>query len=318
MFSEFEEKLLPIHGFKSELKRNVFCLLASIIFHALLILIFINVASPIKVIRFKEEVTDLIIVPPEALLLPEGYEDMPGTGLYEYPFLGRGPRERKFTSREMEPEVESGVMAEIPSLPEREEMPSQEEVEKPPSLRGRLTPSPKLFSGFDLKFPVGSDLDLSKTTKEESEVGGAYEYKERRGMDFSKYLRSDLSRILPSTGKSSSGRPGKGQTGRRARASFKVQGYDITPWAERVVNRIQSNWTVPLHQAASVSQAVGVSVIIDKNGKLTSTEILSSSRVDSLDQAAIEAIRLSSPFPSLPDDFPYKTLEAFFVFQYYD
>ncbi len=316
MFSEFKERRMQIYKLKPELRRNIICLLTSIILHVLLVFIFINVASPVKVIQFREEVTDLIIVPPEALLLPEGYEDFPGTGLYDEPFLGRRSRERRSSSREELSEIESAIEAEIPPMPEREIPPSQAESAQAPLLKGRLTYRSGLASEFKLKIPAESDLDLSKTSKEEQEIGGVYE--ERRRIDFSKYTRSDLSAILSSKGQTLSGRPGTGRTGRRTRASFKVQNYDITPWAERVVNRIQSNWKIPIQQAVSVSQAVGVSVIIDKNGKLTSIEILSSSRVDSLDQAAIEAIRSSSPFPSLPDDFPYKNLEAFFVFQYYD
>ena len=214
------------------------------------------------------------------------------------------------------PGIESAIEAEILPRSEREAPLDQEESAQAPLLEGRMAYRSESPSEFNLKIPAESDLDLSKTPKEGKKISG--DYQERGTINFSKYLRSDLSGILPSKGQTTSGRPGTGRTGRRARASFKVQGYDITPWAERVVNRIQSNWTVPLRQIASASQAVGVSVIIDKNGKLASTEILSSSRVDSLDQAAIEAIRLSSPFPRLPDDFPHKTLEALFVFQYYD
>lgn len=318
MFSEFGEKGLLFQGLKPGLRRNAICLLVSIILHSLLILIFINVASPIKIIQFKEEITDLIIVPPEALLLPEGYDDFPGPGLEEDPFLRRSRRERTFSSRKLEPEMESAVAAEIPFLPEREGTPGQEAIEKPPALEGRIIPDSELSSGFGLKFPVETGLNLSETTKEKSEVGGIYEYKERRGVDFSKYLRSDLSKVLPSRSKASSGQPGSGRAGRQARASFKVRDYDITPWAERVVNRIQSNWTIPLQQTALTSDVVGISVTVERNGELSSVEILNSTRDQSLDQAALEAVKKSAPFPGLPDDFPYKNLEALFVFQYYD
>ena len=315
MFSAYKEKGMPFQGLKPGLRRNVICLLSSIIFHALLFLIFINVASPIKVIQF-EEVTDLIIVPPEELFLPEGYEDFPGTGQYDDPFLGRGQRERRFASREILPEVESAIVTEIPPPPERGASPSQMESEQTPLLKGRLTHRSELASDFKLRIPSESELDLSKADKKERQIGGDYE--ERKSINFSKYLHPDLSKILPSRGKSSSGRPGSRRAGRQARASFRVHDYDITPWAERVVNRIQSNWTIPLRQVALTSDVVGISVIVERNGELASVEILNSSRDQSLDQSALEAVKKSSPFPNLPADFPYKNLEALFVFQYYD
>jgi len=85
-----------------------------------------------------------------------------------------------------------------------------------------------------------------------------------------------------------------------------------------VVNRIQSNWAIPVQQVALTSDVVGISVIVERNGGLSSVQILNSSRDQSLDQAALEAVKKSSPFPELPADFPYKNLEALFVFQYHD
>jgi len=316
MFSEFEGKGRLFQGLKPELRRNALCLLASIILHSLLSIILLNVASPVKVIQFKEEVTDLIIVPPEALFLPEGYQDFPGAGQYDDLFLRRGARERKPASREVLPEGESAGATEISPPSERGTTPSQPEGQQAPVLKGRLVHRSGLASEFKLRIPAESDLDLSKTKKMGGEIGGDYE--ERGRINFSKYLRPDLSKILPPPGKASSGRTGSGRAGRQARATFKVQDYDITPWAERVVNRIQSNWAIPVQQVALTSDVVGISVIVERNGGLSSVQILNSSRDQSLDQAALEAVKKSSPFPELPADFPYKNLEALFVFQYHD
>ena len=318
MFSEFKQGGLLSKGFKPVLRRNLICLLASIIFHFLLVLIFFNIASPVKVIQFREDVTDLIIVPPEALFLPEGYQDFPGAGLEEDPFLRRSPRERDFSSEDQEPVVDVAELIEIPPLLEREDALGPEEEQNLPLLLGRLRSSREMSSDFSFKIPDKPDLDLSEKTKKESDVTRAYDYRERKNVDFSKYLRSDISKILPSGGRPSSGRTGSRRGGRQARASFKVQGYDINPWAENVVNRIQSNWSIPLNRMALTSDMVGISVIVERNGELSSVEIIDSSEDQSLDQAALDAIKKSSPFPNLPADFPYKNLEALFVFQYYD
>ncbi len=318
MFFEFEEKGLPSQGFKPALRRNLICLLASIILHSLLILIFINVSSPVKVINFEEEVTDLIIVPLEALFLPEGYEDFPGTGLDEDPFLRRSSRGRDRSTTGLETGVEVAVAAEIPLLTETEQTLGEEKEQEPPSLRGRLVSRSELSSAFRLRIPGEADLDLSEKIKQDSKAIGAYDYRERKSVDFSKYLRPDLSKILPSRGRSSSGRTGSRRGGRQARASFKVRDYDITPWAERVVNRIQSNWIVPLRQVALTRNVVGVSVTVERDGDLSSVVIVNSSQDQTLDQAALEAVKKSSPFPELPADFPHKNLEALFVFQYYE
>jgi TonB family protein len=318
MFSELKEKGLLSQGFKPLLRRNLICLLASIILHSLLVLVFINVASPIKVIQFEEEVTDLIIVPPEALLLPEGYEDFPGAGLNEDPFLRPSPRGGESSSTGLETDVEAAVAADIPSLLEREPPSGEQKEQEPPSLRGRLVSRSELSSAFRLRIPGRADLDLSEKTKKDSEAIGAYDYRDRKSIDFSEYLRPDLTKILPSGGQSSSGRTGSGRGGRQAKASFKVQDYDINPWAERVVNRIQSNWIVPLRQVALTRNVVGISVTVERNGDLSSVGIINSSQDQTLDQAALEAVNKSSPFPNLPADFPHKNLEAVFVFQYYD
>jgi len=165
MFSEFEGKGRLFQGLKPELRRNALCLLASIILHSLLSIILLNVASPVKVIQFKEEVTDLIIVPPEALFLPEGYQDFPGAGQYDDLFLRRGARERKPASREVLPEGESAGATEIPPPSERGTTPSQPEGQQAPVLKGRLVHRSGLASEFKLRIPAESDLDLSKTKK---------------------------------------------------------------------------------------------------------------------------------------------------------
>ena len=67
-----------------------------------------------------------------------------------------------------------------------------------------------------------------------------------------------------------------------------------------------------------ISLNLEIFVIIEKSGELLSVEITKSSEIQLLDQTALSALHMSSPFPKLPDDFPNKNLEAYFVFSYDD
>jgi TonB family protein len=64
----------------------------------------------------------------------------------------------------------------------------------------------------------------------------------------------------------------------------------------------------------NLHQPVEIIIEIEKNGKISSLKVKQSSNSDTFDQAAVNALRLSSPLPNLPQDFPNKNLEARFMF----
>jgi len=111
---------------------------------------------------------------------------------------------------------------------------------------------------------------------------------------------------------------GVGGAGQRAKASFKVEDYDLSPWAELVLNKILASWIIPYPKEMQITGVVGILAIIDKDGEITSARIVNSSLIVLLDEAALKALKDSSPFPSLPGDFPDKYVEAYFEFQYGD
>ncbi len=112
-------------------------------------------------------------------------------------------------------------------------------------------------------------------------------------------------------------RTARGATGRqRAGISIPLQDYDLTPWAEQVIALIQSHWDLPLVRDIPSKASVRILTMITKSGSLSSFELLISSSLVSLDQAAVRAIRSSLPFPPLPVDFPADLLEAYFEFTY--
>jgi TonB family protein len=109
---------------------------------------------------------------------------------------------------------------------------------------------------------------------------------------------------------------GEKGTGGGAAEPENVIRYDFTPWANDIVNKIQSQWSVAQSENAGWKGEVGVNVIIKKNGELLAAEIAKSSNIDIFDEAALRALRLCAPFPPLPPDFPADRLEMYFVFQY--
>jgi TonB family protein len=100
----------------------------------------------------------------------------------------------------------------------------------------------------------------------------------------------------------------------QGQAFFNIENYDLTPWAKRALLSIQKNWLIPMATEKSVDQPVEITIVIEKNGNISSIKVNRPSNSDTFDQAAVNALRLSSPLPNLPRDFPDKNLEARFMF----
>lgn len=114
------------------------------------------------------------------------------------------------------------------------------------------------------------------------------------------------------------GRPGGGDgiTAYGGSAFFDSRGYDITPWARRVVYRVKKHWIIPPAVQIGASGEVGIFIVIDKDGSVSRAEIAHPSGIGVFDQAALTAIQSGLPFPNLPPDFPNANLQAYFVFKY--
>jgi len=117
-------------------------------------------------------------------------------------------------------------------------------------------------------------------------------------------------------GNNSKKRSGTGTTA--GRFSPVVRGCNIMPWARRTISKIKRNWSIPLASQAGIKGVAGVSVIVERDGKISSVRLEKSSASDTLDEAAIAAFTLSNPLPGLPDDYPYHDLRAYFLFNYND
>jgi TonB family protein len=196
------------------------------------------------------------------------------------------------------------------------------EAESEVGIHGKLQeiglPS-NLSSNFGLVLPKKAELNLRRYSgKKETSYAEKYLAKPRKAINLSQYLYSEVSNLRSKRRGASSGKYGTSYPFQAGSASFNIKNFDLTPWAGEVLNRIQKNWTIPASEKEIVKSQVGISVMIEKNGELSSAEIVLSSKFESLDQAALEALNLSAPLPKLPDDFPAKSLEAYFLFEYGD
>jgi TonB family protein len=182
----------------------------------------------------------------------------------------------------------------------------------------RASLPPELTSTFRLDSPrsdkSGFTLNIVPAESEASETK-----REMTGdeLDLLSYLRPDTAHTQPLRGTPSrtirAGVSSRGQP-----ATPNTVEYDITPWAERAVARIQRNWIIPPTQGKGDKKAVEIAIVVAKSGELLSFAIRNSSGLAPLDKAALDAVKMSLPFPSLPDDFPLDRLEADLLFQYYE
>ncbi|HEX7502910.1 MAG TPA: TonB family protein [Acidobacteriota bacterium] len=99
-------------------------------------------------------------------------------------------------------------------------------------------------------------------------------------------------------------------------AFFDSRGYDITPWAKRMVYRVKKNWIYPPASLYGLKGTVGIYVLIERDGAVSRVFIRKTSNIRPFDQAAFNAIELSAPLPPLPDDFPHENLPAYLLFYY--
>jgi len=292
---------------KPELLKHGLSLLASLIIHAAIIYFMLVFFISVKIIDFGKQVTPIVIVPPEELHLPKFEGNLlsppPGSEAGFPEFLSR---------RTLLPREQTKISEEKGTVEEGQEAFAAPAVE------------PNLIAGFRLDQVLPEKLDSTPDKRSrfslpqaaKTSPGGAAAKKSRpKDVDLRQYIYGGISGGRGSSlGIYSGGRPGRTSLGGRSSAPLPVKNFDLSPWARGVVELIQKNWTIPSTQAANSEDAVGIAVVILKNGEISSAEIINPSENKSFDQAALEAVEASSPLPPLPDDFPAASLEVSFVF----
>ncbi len=88
-------------------------------------------------------------------------------------------------------------------------------------------------------------------------------------------------------------------------------------WYLRIMeSKIYNNWdTLSLNFSPSNTLMVRTYFQINREGKMKNLKIDHSSQSDEVDNSALEAIRLSTPFPPLPPGYEENVLEVYFGFR---
>ena len=92
----------------------------------------------------------------------------------------------------------------------------------------------------------------------------------------------------------------------------------LIPWAEQVVEKVQMNWTLPASKSDVLGTAVRIILEVGRGAEIQAFHVLDSSFSPELDRSALDAVRLSFPFPELPPDFPNEPFSVILVFSIHE
>lgn len=99
--------------------------------------------------------------------------------------------------------------------------------------------------------------------------------------------------------------------------SFETSGWDLGPYARIVQQKVESNWRIPAVQEVLRQKGwVAVHFEILKDGTVTNVQVERPSRISSYDQAAVNALKSSSPLPPLPSFVTEEKIGGTFRFFY--
>jgi len=285
--------------------------------HALVLYAAFTARWSYKIFTYQEKPREAFLVPREMVRFP----------LSKTAEMGRPPAKGPVS-----PAASSAVGAGEESRPAAAPSSAVPGASGPVAPPGSPAGLPGPYSDFRLSFPPDAKINLSKAAAkiEDRYLPPSSHYRPRTDIDFSRYARQGaLLSSAPSGGPGEgpggvgSGRPG--QAGQRARRpvpggsmALNVPGVDFSAWGEIVLNKIQRNWALDAGLGTAWKGEVGVTVLVARNGELLAVEIDAPTKIDFLDQAALRAVRTSSPFPPLPAKYLNSSLEVYLVFKYGD
>jgi TonB family protein len=97
-----------------------------------------------------------------------------------------------------------------------------------------------------------------------------------------------------------------------------TRGVDFGPYLTRVIYNVKRNWYSVIPITAQMGQQGRVAIVFEiiKDGSVPEIRLVGSSGADPLDRAALSAIKMSNPFPRLPDEFTGNHIVLQFIFLY--
>ncbi len=321
---ELKKRGIQIHKDSSEKKRRIACFLLSVVFHGLLAYMLFHSKISVNINLVPLEIREVALIAPEQLFIPENLDALT-MGIREEELRAESRIPGKSNEDERAKEESGGGLLDAKSRRSQGVYPTIDEEAN--ASKGadaflsdiasvfRLGGSFKSESDLPVDYVLDLSLDFGRTHKL---LDDAERNMLERNIRQLRFPRSGFFNIGFSKGQDGVTHYALGGGGQKASASFRVEDYDISPWAEQVVNTILVNWTIPYPQELGIKGIVGISVVFQKNGELSSARVVSPSLVLLLDEAALDALRKSAPFPPLPGDFHLARFEAYFEFHYGD
>ena len=190
--------------------------------------------------------------------------------------------------------------------------PTRRQPERPAPARNEPEQSTREVPGPSIQAPAGIEPETD---------GQLREGDSKQEIPLGKSLENLDRYISQGTGSQDGGSGGTGGDGSipgdpGSGVFFDTRGFDLGPWGNRVVAIVRSNWIIPVAADLGLKGVVSIAFEVDRNGNILNPRVISPSGTSSFDQAALNALRTSNPFPPLPADFPRPTLAAVFRFYY--
>ena len=293
----------------------------SLVLHAFLVYGLYHARLTVKVFPDRSVVRDLVLVPPVKLTFPgpiEKYiQNSPSSG---EPF-GPGP-DRDRPGRPKIRDLPEGNAANRPEPGPGSGLAPENLLKNQPGAPPSSVPSLSGELALGSRYKEEDDgklrINLLAIPDHVVEAPLGFENGKKGHRSFLRYVQPNRFGTGSGTGGGTSGGGGTGSGGQRASATFQSPGYDISPWAEKVIDIVQFNWKIPDVRNILEKSEVRISVTIEKNGTFSAFDIAGGVNLEVFNAAAANALRSSSPFPPLPEDFPASNLNALFVFTYHD
>lgn len=195
-----------------------------------------------------------------------------------------------------------------------------------PSLKPPLTPkaTTKPTSPFQVPVPAGGTKSGTYATGPVSGNGTATNGGSKNGTSGSASGNGKFSPApsLSPTGKgtgsklggggSGGGNPGPGNPNGRPGIDA-IKEPDFGPYMRDLQRRIKMNWNPP---KGNESKRVVLMFKIAKDGRLLSCSVFKTSGLQSADQAALDAVKLTAPFKPLPAEYKNSSIDIQFTFDY--
>jgi len=288
---------------RNDWPKKVAIFIFSVIIHIFVLILLIQALTPVTIINFPERVTQVNIVPREGLTLPPV----------------SGPVTASGASRPGVSSTPSGGISPGSAYEEKLSLLDREAVI--PYTKPR-PPGPMPYPPFNLarRRQTGtSSFTLKLPVPMAKESGQAPEIVPRPGSphDYWRYvLALEPGKIKKEARLGTPSISGSGPIATQVpRVTIEAPKYDLSPWAQEVVSRLQKNWQITASRAALEKGTLYLQIGVDKSGEITFMRIILSSQKASFDRAALEAINLSLPLPRLPDALPTDSLQLTLIFE---